>query len=299
MNIKQFNNIVEVRTKLVSLVTFLSGSLYAFYRTGTWSWKIGLPMMFAVLFVDMGTTGFNTYFDYVNGTDTKEDNKEQDKVLVHDGVKPFQALLISLGLFMMAGILGLVLAFLTSWKLIPLGFICMVVGFSYTGGPFPISRTPLGELFAGGFLGTALFLLSFYVQTLFFDSEAFLSSLPFFFMVALILSVNNTCDMDADRKAGRRTLSIVLTERKASVLLYGELIAAHLLGIVLVMVKVYPLWLVVTTLFSVGFSLWQLLFLQKSGFSAKTKSSSMQVVSSMYGLFGVCFLFGLTLSLLC
>jgi len=67
---------------------------------------------------------------------------------------------------MIAGILGLILGYLTSFYLVLIGSFCMGVGFIYTGGPYPISRTPLGELFAGGFLGTVLFLISFYVQSL-------------------------------------------------------------------------------------------------------------------------------------
>jgi 1,4-dihydroxy-2-naphthoate octaprenyltransferase len=98
-------------------------------------------MLFATLAVDMGTTGFNTYFDFRRGTDNKEYTKESGKVLVHDGVSPNSALLISASLFLIAAVLDLCLASMTSWHLIPAGGICMVVGLIYTADPFPISRT--------------------------------------------------------------------------------------------------------------------------------------------------------------
>ncbi|HLW21854.1 MAG TPA: prenyltransferase, partial [Sphaerochaetaceae bacterium] len=88
MTLTQFNRIVEIRTKIISMGTFLSGSIYAGAVTGLWSWDRFLVMLFAVLFVDMGTTGFNSYFDFVSGTDRAELNFERDKVLVHEGVAP-------------------------------------------------------------------------------------------------------------------------------------------------------------------------------------------------------------------
>ena len=194
-----------LRTKIISMGTFATGTLFALYTEGRLSLPILFLMAFATLFVDMGTTGFNSYFDYRNGTDTKEANCEDDKVLVYQGVSPLLALLVSLLLFASAGVLGLVLAYMTSWKLLVVGGICMLVGFAYTGGPFPISRTPFGELFAGFFLGTTLFLISFFVQTGTVTREALLASIPSLILIGMILSVNNSCDRMSDALAGRKT----------------------------------------------------------------------------------------------
>ena len=85
MTLTQFLRIVEIRTKIISMGTFASGTLFALYAEGRLSLPILFLMAFATLFVDMGTTGFNSYFDYRNGTDTKEANCEDDKVLVYQG----------------------------------------------------------------------------------------------------------------------------------------------------------------------------------------------------------------------
>jgi 1,4-dihydroxy-2-naphthoate octaprenyltransferase len=298
MNTRQIANIVEIRTKTISMVTFLGGSLYAFYRTGHYCWPLGLLMGLAVLCVDMGTTGFNTYFDFVNGTDSARYNKEKDKVLVHEGVQPFQALLVSVTLFLLAALLGLVLAYYTSWYLIVVGFVCMVVGFIYTGGPFPISRTPFGELFAGGFLGSVLFMLSFYVQTKYVDRETFYVSIPFLLLIALILTINNTCDYASDLKAGRRTLSIVLGKKRFLWLPILEFSLAVLFSLLLVIKGLYPLLLLpfCCLAFLLGFFVLKAMF--SRGFSAKTKSISMKQISLVYLLFGLGFFIGLSVSLL-
>ena len=180
MTLRRFFKIVEIRTKIVSLSTFFLGTLYAYYATGRFSPVLFVLMFIAVLCVDMGTTAFNSYFDFRRGVDTRTFNRESDKVLVHEGVGAESALAISFALFGIAGIVGLAVSRLTSFWIGGAGALGMLVGFLYTGGPHPISRTPFGEFFAGGFLGTALFLVSFVVQTGRLSLDAFLVSLPSF-----------------------------------------------------------------------------------------------------------------------
>lgn len=264
------------------MTTFLCGSVYALYDTGLWSWTTFIMMGLAVLFVDMGTTGFNSYYDYISGTDNQIYNLERDKVLVHENVPPNTALAISLTLFALAGILGLVLASRTSWWLIVAGGACMVVGYTYTGGPFPISRTPFGEVFAGGFLGTVLFTLSYFVLTKTVNIGAVAASIPLTLLIAKILSVNNTCDRIADEIAGRKTMVILLGADKAKFLLMGELAAAYACACLLIFLNILP-WhtgplLVIAAVFSVR----KFQAMLRRGFSLETKGPSMNDVSQLF-----------------
>lgn len=299
MNIRQFNRIVEIRTKIISMGTFLCGSLYALVATGMWSWTRFFIMAGAVLAVDMGTTGFNSYFDYTSGTDRAELNFERDKVLVHEGVSPHIALAISLILFGIAALLGLILASMTSWYLIPAGAVCMAVGFFYTGGPMPISRTPFGELFAGGFLGTILFMLSYYVQALSVSFTSFIVSLPLLLLIGLILTVNNTCDRIADEAAGRKTLSILLSERSIRILMHAILIIAFSLPIILALTKFVPFAVVPFMIIGYIPARNSLKHMQQQGFSLHTKGPSMNRVSQLFLLYCVAFLLGLIGAIVC
>ncbi|WP_422478509.1 prenyltransferase [Pleomorphochaeta sp. DL1XJH-081] len=290
MTITQFNRIVEIRTKIISMGTFLCGSLYAAMVTGEWSWSRFLVMAFAVLFVDMGTTGFNSYFDFTSGTDKAELNFERDKVLVHEGVDPQLALLISLALFGAAAVLGLILAWWTSFYLIVVGGICMGVGFVYTGGPYPISRTPFGELFAGGFLGTVLFGISYYVQSLSVDWHSIIVSLPLLILIGMILTVNNTCDREADTVAGRKTLSIVLSERTIGNLMRSMVLVSFFFPMALAMVNFLPMVTIPCMLIAFIPAWKTLLHMEKRGFSLKTKGPSMGSVSQIFLFYCVAFL---------
>lgn len=279
-------------TKVISMGTFASGTLFALYTTGALNPAIVLLMGFATLFIDMGTTGFNTYFDYRSGTDSKETKSEDDKVLVYEEVSPSLALLVSVLLFVAAGILGLVLAYLTSWKLLIVGALCMGVGYTYTGGPFPICRTPIGELFAGFFLGTTLFLISYYVQTGSVTKEALLASLPFLVVIGMILTVNNSCDRIGDAKAGRKTLTIVLGKWGTTYLLIFEGLVFLALSLTLFFVGIYPLALFIFLIFSFLFGIIGFRKIITTGFTSQTKQVNMATISQIYVIFTLCFSLG-------
>ena len=219
---ERFLRIVEIRTKVVSVSALLIGTAFAVWYSGAFDATVFVLMALATLLVDMGTTAFNSYFDFTGGVDSATHNREGDKVLVHEkGVHPLQAFLIGAACFLLAMPIGLAIGFLVGWEIIFVGAACMAVGYLYNGGPLPLSRTPLGELFAGGFLGGVLVLLSYYVQTRTLDTAGVLISLPSLLMVASILTVNNTCDVVGDTEAGRKTLSIVFGPAVGEAIVYA------------------------------------------------------------------------------
>ncbi len=298
MTFKQFNRIIEIRTKLISISSFFCGSTFAAVQTGSWSWVRFFLMGTAVLAVDMGTTGFNSFFDFINGTDTKQYNLEHDKVLVHEGVSPKTALIISVSLFAAACVLGIVLAWMTSWYILLAGAVSMAVGFAYTGGPLPISRTPLGELFAGGFLGTLLFSLSYYIQALQLSIQVIAASIPFLMLIAMILTVNNTCDRKADAASGRRTLSILAGLQKSRIILAVQGLSAYGIFFVLIITGIYPFYVLPFSVLSLPFALREFLMMDARGYSLETKGASMGSVSKIFLLFSTAVLLGFVLEIL-
>lgn len=242
MTFQQFSGIVELRTKIVSLSTYSIALGYALATRGSVSPLVALLTLFAALAVDMGTTGFNTYFDWYHNVDDPRFNREDAKVLVHQGVSPGWALLISLACFAVAAILGLIIGFLTSPVVILAGFVCMLVGFFYSGGPRPISFTPLGEFFAGGFLGEVFFLICYYIFTGTLTVQAFLMGIPQSLTIGAILSANNSCDIQGDQRAGRKTLAILLGPQRAPWLVYGEVMGALVLLSLYCIYGLLPLW---------------------------------------------------------
>ncbi|AEJ62288.1 UbiA prenyltransferase [Spirochaeta thermophila DSM 6578] len=289
----QFARIVEIRTKLVSVSSFAIGTLYAIAMVGEWEPVRLLVMFLAVFAVDMGTTAFNTFFDYWKGVDRKELNREEDKVLVHQNVPPGYALIIAVGLFLIAGILGLVLAFLvgkafgftSALGLLGTGALCMAVGFFYNGGPRPLSFTPFGELFAGGFLGGVLVLLSIFVQTGRITPQALLLAVPSTLLVASILTVNNTCDMEGDRVAGRLTLSILLGHHASRILVYAQGILGYLILALCGLLDILPRLTLPTAALGLTHALLTYRRMHRRGYAHATKGPSMQDILSIFLVF--------------
>lgn len=280
MTASQFFRIVEIRTKLVSVSGVTIGTLWAAYRHGDVPVGTLLVYLAAVLAVDMATTGFNTFFDYYHAVDRRDTNRESDKILVHQGVAAGPALLVSLILYGVAAILGVILAVIATPWVVPVGVASMVVGYLYNAGPLPISRTPLGELFAGGFLGWVLVELTIYVLAgSAMQPAELLVGVPSFLFVASVLSVNNTCDIAGDRAAGRRTLSIILGPRGGAALVYGLGGAAFATVAILSGIGVYPRIALAGAVVGAGATVPVYRGMHRRGFSHATKGPSMQAVS--------------------
>ncbi|WP_320120796.1 prenyltransferase [uncultured Sphaerochaeta sp.] len=296
MTTRQFLNIVEMRTKVISMGTFACASLYAVNIQDSVPIVPWVIMGFATLFVDMGTTGFNTFFDYYRGTDNLTYTKEKEKVLVHEQVNPLSALLISLALFALAAVLGLVLASMTSWYLLLVGGMCMLVGFFYTAGPLPISRTPFGELFAGGFLGSVLFLITLFVLGVPLGAKEVAATVPFLLLIGMILSVNNGCDRIGDTANGRKTLSILLGKRGSVGLVATEGLAAYLVSAVFVFVGMYPVYFLPLLVFLAIRFLVQFRRVRREGMDEAHKAQHMGFASSTFISFSLSFVIAFLLS---
>jgi 1,4-dihydroxy-2-naphthoate polyprenyltransferase len=277
----QFLSVIEIKTKIVSVSSFGLGTLFAATIVSPDPLRTTL-MALAVLAVDMGTTAFNSFFDFMRQVDTNDFVREREKVLLHEGVAPGAALIIAGGLFAVAVVLGLVLSFLVGLEIAVVGAVSMLIGFFYTGGPRPLSTTPFGELFAGGFLGSVLFVLSAYIQTGFVNREMILASLPSLFLVASILAVNNACDREGDQAAGRRTLAILLGAKRAPY-------AVYVLGAFAYCAAFFSLPTALSHYLLLGAALvasaWIFLSMHHRGYRHETKLPSMGSISRVFVLY--------------
>lgn len=201
-------------TLTASLVPVLVGSMYAFSCTRTLHIGLFLAMLIASCSIQVATNLFNEYYDYVRGLDTK-DSVGIGGTIVHDGASPKFVMGLALGFYGLAAVLGLYICANSSWYLLLIGAFCMLVGYLYTGGPFPISSSPFGEVFAGGFLGTGVICISFYIQTGTLTWHAAAISLPIAVLIGLILTGNNIRDRVGDAANGRHTLVILLGHKRS------------------------------------------------------------------------------------
>ena len=197
-----------------SLVPVLLGTAYAYTISGTIKWPLFLAMLLASFLIQTATNLFNEYYDYVRGLDTK-DSVGIGGTIVHDGASPRFVMTLALSAYALALLLGLYICYQSSWWLAVIGAGCMLIGYLYTGGPYPIAASPFGELFAGLCMGGGITCITYYIQTGAITWQCFWLSVPLILLIGLILTSNNIRDRVGDAANGRKTLAILLGHRRA------------------------------------------------------------------------------------
>lgn len=206
-----------------------------------------LGMLLACLLIQAATNMFNEYYDFKKGLDDPT-SVGIGGAIVNKDMTPQKVLNLAIAFYIIAALIGIFLAIQSSLWILPVGLVCMAVGYLYTGGPFPISWTPLGEIFSGLFMGMIIILISFYIQTGVLDGYAVWMSIPIVITIGLINMANNIRDRVKDKAKGRKTLPILLGKRLSIIVMAAMYIIAYL-------------WVVFTALFKIEGSLFYLLVL--------------------------------------
>jgi 1,4-dihydroxy-2-naphthoate octaprenyltransferase len=286
-------NLFRPHTLTASFIPVLMGSALAWRTTGHLHTVLLVAMLMASVMIQAATNMFNEYFDYVRGLDTVE-SVGIAGAITQDGVPPKAILQSAVSMLVLATLPGVYICAFSSWWLAPIGVLSMLVGYLYTGGPHPIAATPFGEIFAGGFMGSGIVLLSCFIQQKFLNSYDVLVSIPFAFLIGAILTANNIRDLEGDRNNGRRTLAIMLGHERAVQFLASCLAAANIWIVALVAMRTLSLW----TLLVLG-SLWPSIAairIFRAGGNPAQMMIGMVRVAQTNTIFGILLLIGLLIN---
>ena len=177
---------------------------------------------------------FNDYYDYVKGTDSSDDDVDPtDAVLIYNNVNPTCALLYAIALLVTAFLLGGYVIYHAGPIPLAIGVIGAVFVVLYSAGKTPISYLPLGEAVSGIVMGGLIPLACYQVLTGLLTPLAVLWAVPEILGIGLIMFTNNTCDIEKDAVAQRRTLSVLLNREKAR-RLYHAIMWLWLIAIILI-----------------------------------------------------------------
>lgn len=250
--IKSFFRLVEIQTKVASFFPFVIGTIAALYVFGHVDLINALLMFISLLCIDMATTGFNHYYDFKRAILKTGYHYQVHNPLATDSFHHKTAFKILVTLVGIGTILGILLVLRTDWVVLVLGGLAFLVGLGYSVGPLPLSRTILGELFSGGFMGGLIPFIAYYIQlpkgtvfnmtylsgqlSLNLDLTALAPILflafPLMCFISNVMLANNICDMDEDIINKRYTLPISIGKSNA-LILYRSLIIAAFVSVVL------------------------------------------------------------------
>lgn len=172
-------------------------------------WGMFFLMLIATILIQSATNMFNEYYDFKRGLDSHE-SVGIAGAIVRNGMSPRLVLTIALIFYGIAAVIGIIITINSSWWILIIGAVSMAVGYLYTGGPFPISWTPFGEIFAGFFMGTVIIMITFYIHTGTLHVFPLLMSIPPAITIGLLNMANNIRDRRKDKESGRKTFVILV-----------------------------------------------------------------------------------------
>lgn len=190
-----------------------------------------------VLFQSAANT-FNDYYDFVKGTDAPEHDVEaSDAVLVYNDIDPKSALHLAIAFVICAFLLGLYVVWHAGLVPLALGIIGAAFVVLYSAGKTPLSYLPLGEAASGIVMGGIVPIAAYQALTGTLDGRAMICAIPTVIAVGLIMLTNNTCDIERDKDAARKTLPLILGRARARrlyrILLFFAMAAATVIVIAL------------------------------------------------------------------
>ena len=182
------------------------------------AWRAALALIVA-LALQVGVNYANDYSDGIRGTDEQRVGPVR---LVGSGLAtPRQVLAAALASFLVAGLAGLVLAAVVSWWLLLLGAAAIGAAWFYTGGSRPYGYRALGEVSVFAFFGVGAVAGAAYVQMGRLAWLAIAAAVPVGLLACALLVINNLRDIPTDEVTGKRTLAVVLGDRRTRVLYAG------------------------------------------------------------------------------
>ena len=239
--LKEFFMCTRPHSYPASIAPVLFGATYALGYESKFSILKFILFLLACLLIQAATNLFNEYYDYKHGLD-KVDSEGISGSIVKGNLSPKEVMVGALVLYALAFGLGLILTFMTSVYVLLVGLVCMLAGYFYTGGKYPIAYSPFGEVVSGFFMGTIIIALSFYFQTGYVNADIIIVSLPLFIMIGTILLANNIRDLDNDKESGRRTYAILVGRNNAIKTMAISFIVVYLLNVLFIVTKYASWW---------------------------------------------------------
>ncbi len=199
---------IRPKTLPAALAPVLVGTALAF-ADGAFAPGPALAATLAALLLQMGSNIANDYFDFLKGADTPE--RTGPLRVAASGLLSLQELRRGMvAVFGLAALVGLYLIAVGGWPILAVGVAAILAALLYTGGPLPYGYVGLGDLFVFLFFGLVAVMGTYYVQAGTVTQGSLLAALPVGLLITAILVVNNLRDIDSDRRAGKRTLAVLL-----------------------------------------------------------------------------------------
>ncbi len=212
---------------LLSVVLSFLGISIAWYG-GYFHLGYALLTFLGLLLCHISVNVLNDYFDYKSGIDLatrRTPFSGGSGILPASLLKPRQVLWFGLISLMLAVPIGVYFVLARGWGLLPLlilGALCTVI---YT--PL-LTKVGFPEWAPGAGMGTLPVLGAYFIQTTVYTFPAVIAAIPSGLLVFNLLLLNEFPDVEADKKAGRKTTPILIGKTRAWIVYSALTVAVYL-----------------------------------------------------------------------
>ncbi len=221
------------QTLLVSLSSVVIGSAIGFSK-GHFHWPV---LLICAILIVLAHLAFNFSIEYYN---YKYQAGKRCVVRLHSSphngiISASKMCRMVYCLMAVVCLLGASLCFWGGWKILVVGLVCIVCGYLYNGGPFPLSRHGLGQVFFFFFFGFIPVTMTAYLHGVPLCYDTITAGIALGLMDMNLLIVYDCRDMLEDKLSGKHTPVIIFGKRKMSIV--------YLLSGIFAIAILYNYWL--------------------------------------------------------
>ena len=245
------------RTLPAAIAPTIVGSALAYHELRSISWLNSLLAFTVGISLQVAVNYANDYSDGIRGTD---DSRVGPIRLVASQLATPQAVKRAAYFsFFIAMVAGTVLSIRTSLWLLLIGAFAIIAAWTYTGGSRPYGYRGYGELSVFIFFGVVATMGSYFVQTRRLTIHALVLACAMGALACSILVVNNLRDLPKDSQVGKRTLAVMLGDKRTRIFFISLLLVAHLLVLNLALSIPYLLTVLILlpTTLNIARSVWR------------------------------------------
>lgn len=244
MNLFPYILAARPKTLPAAIVPVWLGCVLAWYLSGEFSGWLAFCTLMGAVWIQVGTNFFNDAIDSDKGADTE---KRLGPVRATASGMLSRRAVYGAAIFclLIAAVFGWFLFEARGWTMAAIGIPSLYLCYGYTGGPWPLAYKGLGEVFVVLFFGLVAVAGTVFVQLGEWRWEAALLGSQVGLLSAVLISINNLRDRVEDEGNNKRTMAVLLGEKRAKALLLLEIFLPALFGIIWlrndVNLMIYPL----------------------------------------------------------
>ena len=206
-NIKSWLIAIRLKTLPAAICPVMVGTALAYNNMDKINFVLFFTILFASLFIQIGTNFSNDLSDFLKGTDTID--RLGPKRAAQSGLLTVNQLKFGVIFsFSLSILFGIYLVSIGGYIIVIIGLLSIASGILYTEGPYPLGYHGLGDIFVFVFFGIIAVMGTFYLHTLKINMESFICGSIIGSIATAIIVVNNIRDAQTDILTGKQTLAV-------------------------------------------------------------------------------------------